>query len=326
MKKDISKVLVLLGLSALLVSLAYFLPNIVNKEEEGERKKVFRVNEDKAVKFRLQFGDSDIIAAKDTKSGKWKIERPGPYRASKLSCKGTIKDFNMLHIQGIVEEELEGEDYGFNSNISEFTIWEEGGKEYKILVGSKVLDSGYYVRYKDELIFVKDFFIEPLKKSISNLREDNFLDIDVVDLRAVVLDHEHGFIKSSRTDAVYNKIKTNLDVHKVFDLIQKVGVMRATRFLPEDSNPEDYNFDEAVHVGIKLADRTKRECLVSKKGEKVYAKVPDEPGIYEVHPRVYPLLMRRGKDYIKSTNENITNNALTNKSPDINPLKLPEKK
>ncbi len=292
MKKNVKFMIAVVGL--VIVSLTVL--TLVNKRKSGlegvstsnlPRTKLFNMEEEEIVnKFELNYSNMSITVEQD-EIGNWYITDPVQMLADPLESFANIKNFNTLIFDTIITNTTDMEVFGVDNPKEEYSIW-EGDKLHTIYVGNQTLDeAGYYVKYEDEIFKLEDIYIMALRKSITDLRNKDFMKINNNAVVSIDINNQI-LLKKSQNDVITMNNEDNVDSLKVGVGFLLFSTLSAIDFTDDGVSSKDYGFnDNSRKIVLYLDDKSEITYFLSKVDVHIYAKLENDDKIYEVNPNIY---------------------------------------
>ncbi len=279
-----------------LVVVALAVLTLINKKNSGlnatstsnlPRTKLFNMeDEDLAYKFELNYSNMSITIERDV-AGNWNIVEPLSMLADPLEAFANVKNFNTLIFDTIITNTTDMEVFGVDNPQEEYSIWEDD-KIHTIYVGNPTLDeAGYYVQYNDEIFKLEDIYIMALRKSITDLRNKDFMKINNNAVVSIDINNRIS-LKKAQNDVITMNNENDVDSLKVGVSFILFSTLSAMDFTSDDAQAKDYGFSEnSRKVVLHLDDKSEITYFLSKVDQHIYAKLENDDKIYEVNPNIY---------------------------------------
>lgn len=292
MKKNVKFMIAVAGLVIVSLAILALINRNNNSLKSGStsnlpRTKLFNMEEEEiANKFELNYSNMSITVEQD-EIGNWYITEPVQMLADPSEAFANVKNFNTLIFDTIITNTTDMEVFGVDNPKEEYSIW-ESDKLHTIYVGNQTLDeAGYYVKYEDEIFKLEDIYIMALRKSITDLRNKDFMKIN--NNAVVSIDVNNRFLlKKSQNDVITINDESDVDSLKVGVAFILFSTLSAIDFTEDGVNQRDYGFnDNSRKVVLHLDDKSEITYILSKVDVHIYAKLENDDKIYEVNPNIY---------------------------------------
>lgn len=270
-----------------------------------KKKRIFTLVEENVTKFFLEFDGNALTVEKEGKNN-WFLVSPIRLPVETDEAIANVKNFNSLYIVAEVAKPTNSASYKLFPRQARFVVWEDA-VPHTVDVGSKSDDGSLrLISYNDRFFHVAAWSVEALKKNIDDLRRRDFLRSDMRDIIRVTINADYIFSREGG-EWVFNRVTNDIDEKKIITLVQHIGLITAIGYGATDRTPRDYDLDPGeVVVDIGLSSGETRVLYLARHNGALYARLADEPYVYEVESDLYSRLMEPASYYRKPESDGIT--------------------
>jgi hypothetical protein len=293
---------ILFALVMIVVGYAYFIEykgKLQKDAAETEAKKIIPFSLDDLTEFSVKtFAEEYLFKkVKTDKNFSWVLEKPVSDAVNLASVQGFLSQFGQELYDDVVAEgpTIEYNIYGLNSDdpkarITEITF-KKDDQVLTIEIGSATAIGGKkYLRInkQDKVLLAGYFWEAQFQKSLSDLREKNFVPQDFVIEKIEIQNKDHMIFEQKNGKWILNELSTNdPDQSAIDDIYYQVKNLKATQIFKEGKNPTDISYlglaDPELKINIYSGPK-KLEMLFSKNmGGQIYATTSDRNVIFSVN-------------------------------------------
>ena len=254
------------------------------EEAEEEAKKVFQLDKENVIEFRLTRADEEAIVCSRTEET-WRIDQPVEADADQDAVNRVVSEFADAKRTRTVEEEPEDLAlYGLDEPALKLaaTLKDEGKTPTLLFGKENPTNTAFYAKTEAEqpVFLVQRYVKTSMDKKLYDLRNKKVADVKKDEVQALQLARGELTLEAEKQDGetwmLTSPLKTRGDKTEIEKLINKINSARIKEFINED--PQDlaqYGLDEP---DIKLTmvigeDKASKGLLIGRKNE-------DENGYY----------------------------------------------
>jgi len=264
------------------------------EKAEEEAKKVFQLDKEDIVEFRLARADEEEIVC-TRKEDTWRIEQPVEADADQDAVNRVVSEFVDAKRTRTVEDEPEDLSlYGLDKPSLQLAVaLKENEKTPTLLIGNEnPAKTAFYAKTQDEnAVFLLQMYVKSsMDKKLYDLRNKKVADVKKDEVQALKLERHDLKLEVEKSDddtwMLTAPLQTRGDKTEIDKLINKMNSARIKEFINE--NPQDlaqYGLDEP---DIKLTmligeDKASKGLLIGRKNEDkkgYYAKRVEQKNVF----------------------------------------------
>jgi len=264
------------------------------QEAEEEAKKVFQIDRDKVIEFRLARASEEEIVCKKT-GDRWHIEKPVEAGADQDAVNRVVSEFVDAKKTRTVDEEPEDlTQYGLDEpSLSLSAVVEDLSEPATILFGGQnPTKTAVYARTATEntVFLVQSYSQTSMDKGLLDLRDRKIADFQKNDVQAVHL--ARGELKvgvEKRDDGTWTMtepLQTRADAAKIDNILDKIQTSMIKEFVNEEpENLAQYGLDSpAIELTMLIGeDKASKTLFVGTRNEDkqgYYAKRAEQKNVF----------------------------------------------